>query len=59
MEAYMSSRLMAGLDGDVIVAVQDDLGDVPVLLHVENDVRLDDARIVEVQVLDLARWHNP
>ena len=44
-------RLRARLDGDVVAANEDDLGEVTVLLHVEDHLRLDDARVVEVQTL--------
>ena len=44
--------LGVGFDGDVIGAEKDDFGNVPVLLNVENDLGLDDSRIVEMQTLD-------
>jgi hypothetical protein len=47
--------LFAGLDRDVIRANENDLGRVPVFLHFENDVRLDNLGIIEMQALDLAR----
>ena len=45
----------AGLDGDVIRANEHDLGGVPILHDFEDDMRLDDFRVIEVQTLDLAR----
>ena len=47
--------LFTGLDRDVIRANQDDLRGVPVFLHLENDVRLDDLRIIEMQAFDFPR----
>jgi hypothetical protein len=44
----------AGLDCDVIRADKDDLGGMPVFLDLEDDVRLDDLGIIEMQALDLA-----
>ena len=44
---------MARLDGDVIVAMEDRLGEMPVLFHVENDVRFDNPRVIEMDVLEL------
>ena len=38
--------LGGGLDGDVVGAVEDDLGDVPVVLDVEDDFGLNDLRVV-------------
>ena len=51
----MSSRFFAGFDRDVIRTNEHDLGRVPVFFHFENDVRLDDLRIIEMQALDLSR----
>ena len=48
-------RLRVGLDRDVVRAVEDDLARLPVLLHVEDGVGLDDARVVQVQVAQLLR----
>ena len=45
----------AGFDRDVIRADQDDLGPVPVFFDAENDVGLDDFRIIEMQPFDFAR----
>ena len=48
-------RLLTRFDRDVIRTDQNDLGRVAVFLHFEDDVRLDDLRIIEVQIFDLAR----
>ena len=45
----------AGFDGDVVRADQNDFRGVPVFFHFENDVRFDDLRVIEMQILDLAR----
>ncbi len=42
-------RRGVGLDDDVVRAEEDDFRDVPILLHVEKDLGLDDLGIVEVQ----------
>ena len=39
-------------DGDVVGAEKNDFGNVPVFLDVENDLGLDDSRVVEVKSLD-------
>jgi hypothetical protein len=46
---------LTGLDGDVIRADENDLGGVPVFFHLEDNVRLDDLRIIEMEALDLTR----
>jgi hypothetical protein len=43
------------LDRDVIRADKNDLRGVPVFFHFQDDVRLDDLRVIEVEALDLAR----
>jgi hypothetical protein len=45
----------AGLDRDVIRADENDFGGVPVFFHFEDDVRLDDLRVIEMQALDFTR----
>jgi hypothetical protein len=40
------------LDGDVICTKKDNFGNVPVLLDVENDLRLNDSGVVEMQARD-------
>ena len=44
----------AGLDRDVVRANENDFGRVPVFLHLEDHVRLDDLGVIEMQALDLA-----
>ena len=48
----------ARFDRDVIRADEHDLGGMPVFLHFENDVRLDDLRIIEMQAFDFLRVRN-
>src|SRR5688500_6634216 len=43
---------MARVDGDVIVAMEDGLGEMPMLLHVEDDVRFNDPRVIQVNALE-------
>ncbi len=45
--------LGAGVDGDVIAAMEQDLGDVTVFFDIEDDLGVDDARVIEVEALDL------
>src|SRR5262249_7557869 len=44
--------LVAGLDGDVVRAVQHDFGEVPMFRYIQNDVRFDDAGIIEMDVFE-------
>jgi len=45
--------LVVGLNGDMVRAMQDDFRTLAVLGHVEDNVRLDDPRIVEMDVVKL------
>ena len=40
-------------DDDVIGAEEDDFSDLAIVLHIEDDLGLNDARIIEMQTLDL------
>ena len=51
----MSSVSSQRFDRDVIRANEDDLGPMPVFLHFENHMRLDDLRIIEMQTFDFLR----
>jgi hypothetical protein len=44
----------ASLDRDVIRADENDFGGVPVFFHFEDNVGLDDLRVIEMKALDLA-----
>ena len=45
------ARLRAGVDGDVVVAMEHHLGDVPVLFDIQDHLRIDDSRVIEVEAL--------
>ena len=47
--------LFARFDRDVIRADEHHFGGVPVFFDLQDDVRLDDLRIIKMQALDLAR----
>jgi hypothetical protein len=41
-----------GLNGDVIGAEEDNFGNMPVFLNIENGLGFDDPRVVEMKALD-------
>jgi hypothetical protein len=41
-----------GFDGDVIGAIEDDFGDMPVFVDVEDGFGFDDSRVIEMKTLD-------
>ena len=46
--------LCVGLNGDVIGTKEDDFSNVPVFLNVQNRLGLNDARVIQMETLDLA-----